>query len=189
MKALQDKSQATEVIAHDVSPLTVNTDAGAYSKLGWIIVLAGVGGFLLWALLAPLDKGVPMSGAVTAESNRKQVQHLQGGTIQQILVKDGDVVKAGQVLVRMNPVMAKSASDITSGQYLTVRATEARLLAERDGAKKLTFPAELQNDQADPRLAELKSLQSQLFVSRQSSLQSELGAYDENIAGLKLQMQ
>ncbi|MGZ9046624.1 MAG: HlyD family type I secretion periplasmic adaptor subunit [Telluria sp.] len=188
MKALQDKSQATEVITHDVTPLEVNTDAGAYSKLGWIIVLIGVGGFLLWALLAPLDKGVPMSGTVTSESNRKSVQHLQGGTIQEILVKDGDVVKAGQVLVRMNAVQVQSASDITSAQYLTALATEARLLAERDGAKKLTFPAQLQNEQADARMAEVKSLQTQLFLSRQSSLQSELSAYDENIAGLKLQM-
>ncbi|NML61184.1 HlyD family type I secretion periplasmic adaptor subunit [Massilia sp. RP-1-19] len=188
MKALHDKNQITEVITHDVTPLTVKTDAGAYSKLGWIVSLVGMGGFLLWALLAPLDKGVPLSGTVTAEGNRKTVQHLTGGTIQEILVKDGDVVKAGQTLVRMNPVVAKSAADITSGQYLTARATEARLLAERDGARKVTFPADLQNDAADPRISELKSLQNQLFMSRQSSLQSELGALDENIAGLKLQM-
>ena len=189
MKALNDKSTATEVIAHDVTPLEVNTDAGAYSKLGWIICLAGVGSFLLWALLAPLDKGVPLSGTVTAEGNRKAVQHLTGGTIQQILVKDGDVVKAGQTLVRMNPILAKAASDITTGQYLTARATEARLLAERDGAKKITFPPELQNAASDARVADLKNLQNQLLISRQSSLQSELSALDENVAGLKLQMQ
>ena len=189
MKALQDKSSASEVITHDVTPLTVNTDASAYSKLGWIIVLVGFGGFLLWALFAPLDKGVPMSGTVIAESNRQAVQHLNGGTIQEILVGDGDVVKAGQVLVRMNPVSARSAAEATRGQYLTARASEARLLAERDGAKKVTFPAELENAASDPRIAEMKTLQSQLFTSRQMALQNELGAIDENIAGLKSQIQ
>lgn len=188
MKALQDKTQAHQVITHDVTPLTVNTEAGAYSKLGWIIVVLGFGGFLLWALLAPLDKGVPLPGTVTKQSHRQAVQHLTGGTVQDILVRDGDRVKAGQTLIRMNPVMAKSAADVTRAQYLTARATEVRLLAERDGAKQLTFPAELGSGSLDPRVAEVKSLQSQLFTSRQMSLQSELGAIDENIAGLKLQI-
>lgn len=188
MKAIADKAQATEVISHDVTPLTVNTDAGAFTRLGWIIVLAGFGGFLLWALLAPLDKGVPMSGKVVSESNRQAVQHLTGGTVQEILVRDGDVVKTGQTLVRMNPVTAKAAVDATRGQYLTARATEARLLAERDGKQKLSFPAELADRGNDPRLAEMRNLQSQLFTSRQMSLQSELGAVDENIAGLTLQI-
>ncbi|MGZ8289738.1 MAG: HlyD family type I secretion periplasmic adaptor subunit [Telluria sp.] len=188
MRALDSKKQATDVISHDVTPITVNTDAGAYSRLGWIIVLFGVGGFLLWAMLAPLDKGVPLAGTVTKESNRQAVQHLTGGTIQEILVKDGDVVKAGQVLVRMNPIQATSAANVMRAQYLTAKATEARLLAERDGAKQLTFPAELQATGTDPHATEVRSLQSQLFNSRQMSLQSELGAIDENIAGLKLQI-
>lgn len=187
MKALVNKNEAAQVIAHDVAPLTVNTDASAYSRLGWIIVLAGFCGFMLWALFAPLDKGVPLQGTVIKESNRQAVQHLSGGVIEEILVKDGDKVKAGQVLVRMNPVQAKAASDMTRAQYLTARATEVRLLAERDGAQQLVFPADLR-DAGDVRAAEVRGLQSQLFASRRSSLQSELGAIDENIAGLKLQV-
>lgn len=188
MKALARKEEATPVMAHDVTPLAVNTDAGAYSRLGWLIVLLGVGGFLLWALLAPLDKGVPMSGTVTKESNRQAVQHLTGGIVQEILVKDGDVVKAGQTLVRMNPVTAQSNAGMARAQYLTARATEARLLAERDGAKQLVFPAELENNKTDPAVMQVRSLQSQLFTARQLSLQSELAAFDENIAGLKVQI-
>lgn len=188
MKALLKSDKATEVITHDVAPLTVNTDASAYSRLGWIIVVLGFGGFMLWAMFAPLDKGVPLQGTVMMESNRQAVQHITGGVIQEILVRDGDVVKAGQTLVRMNPVQVKSAADLTRGQYLTARATEARLLAERDGAKALTFPPELLNDKADPRIAEMKMLQAQLFNSSRSALQSELGALDESIAGLKLQI-
>src|SRR5437763_7111939 len=134
MKLIQtkdvQKDSAVEVIGHDVSPLTVNTDARAYARLGWIIVLLGVVGFLVWASFAPLDKGVPMSGTVATESNRKAVQYQTGGTIQQILVKDGDVVKAGQVLVRMNAVTAKAGVEMTEAQYLAALAAQARLTAE-----------------------------------------------------------
>ncbi|BDT60883.1 metalloprotease secretion protein [Massilia varians] len=189
MKLIQTKSQAlTDVVGQDVPPVEVNTDARAFSRLGWIIVLLGVGGFLLWALLAPLDKGVPLSGTVAKESNRQAVQHQSGGTVQQILVRNGDVVKAGQVLVRMNAVMAQAGVQATESQYLSAVATEARLAAERDGLKKIAFPAELEGRRGDPRVAELISLQNALLASRQASLQSELGALDENIAGLKLQI-
>ncbi|MEV4780584.1 HlyD family type I secretion periplasmic adaptor subunit [Burkholderia sp. LMU1-1-1.1] len=179
---------ATDVISHDVAPLTVNTDASAYSRLGWIVVLAGVGGFLLWASLAPLDKGVPMSGFVAKEGNRKAIQHQSGGTIQDILVKDGDVVKKGQVLVRMNSVQAGSAAETTRAQYFSARATEARLVAERDAAAAVQFPAELEAAKTDPRVVEAIAGQRQLFTSRRSSLTSELSAFDENIAGLKSQI-
>lgn len=189
MKLIQEKDAATEVISHDVAPLTVNTDARSYARIGWLIVLFGFVGFLVWACFAPLDKGVPMSGTVAKESNRKSVQHQTGGTIQEILVKDGDVVKAGQVLVRMNAITAKAGYDITEAQYLTARATEARLIAEQLGQKTIRFPDELTKRANDPRVAEMMALQSQLLASRQASLQNELGGVDENIAGLKVQIQ
>jgi protease secretion system membrane fusion protein len=190
MKLLGNKpaqSDVAEVISHDVSPLTVNTDAGAYRKLGWVIVLLGFLGFMVWAVFAPLDKGVPLSGTVSKESNRKAIQHLTGGTVAEILVKDGDTVKAGQVLVRMNNVQVKALADVSRSQYYTARAAEARLLAERDGKATISFPASLEKERQDPRIAEVIVLQSQLFSSRKLALQNELAAVSENIAGLKLQ--
>jgi protease secretion system membrane fusion protein len=182
------KKDVAEVISHDVTPLEVNTDARSFSRIGWLIVVLGFGGFVLWGLLAPLDKGVPLQGTVAKESNRKAIQHQTGGVVQQILVKDGDVVKAGQVLVRMNGVMAKSSYETSEAQYLTARANEARLIAERDGLKTIKFPAELEQRKGEARVMELMTLQNQLFTSRQMSLQSELGSYDENVAGLKEQI-
>lgn len=179
---------ASDVVAHDVTPVEVNTDARAFSRLGWLVVLLGVGGFLLWAIFAPLDRGVPLSGFVAKESNRKAVQHLTGGTVQQILVKDGDVVKEGQVLVRMNDVQAKAQAETARAQYYGVRATESRLLAERDGAKSVTFPKELLDNAGDARAATAMNVQQQLFSSRQAVLKSELSAIDETIGGLKLQV-
>jgi protease secretion system membrane fusion protein len=187
MKLIPNKVQ--DVVSHDVETIEVNTDARAFSRAGWLIVLLGVGGFLVWALLAPLDKGVPMMGTVAKESNRQAVQHQLGGTIQQILVHDGDVVKAGQVLVRMNPIVAQSAVEMTDSQYLSALAMEARLTAEGAGAKTIKFPAELEKRRGEPHVAEVMGLQSQLLASRQGALQNELGSVDENVAGLKLQIQ
>jgi len=182
-------TKAHDVVSQDVAPVEVNTDARAYARMGWLIVLLGVGGFLLWALFAPLDKGVPMSGTVAKESNRQAVQHQAGGTIAQILVRDGDVVKAGQVLVRMNPIVAQSAVEMTDSQYLSALAVEARLEAERDGAKSISFPAPLTQHAGDARVADLMNLQRSLLASRRASLENELGGVDESIAGLKMQIQ
>lgn len=179
---------ALDVVSHEVLPLEVATDPTSYARLGWLVVLVGVVGFFLWAFLAPLDKGVPVSGTVIVAGNRKAIQHQSGGTVQDILVKEGDVVKAGQVLVRMNDVLVKSAADISRMQYFNDRAIEARLIAERDG-KPIVFPAVLLKEKADPRLANNMSLQQQLFFSRQSALRNELAGLDQNIAGLKVQTQ
>lgn len=182
------KNEAAPVVVHDATPLEVNTDARKFSRIGWIVVLLGFGGFLLWALLAPLDKGVPLSGTVATESNRQAVQHLSGGTVQELLVRDGDVVKKGQVLVRMNPVVARAAVDTTEVQYLSALATVARLTAERDGVAKIAFPAELEKRRAEPRVSELMALQNQLLMSRQAALHNELAGIDASIDGLKMQI-
>ncbi len=188
MKLLKSDTPA-DVVTHDVVPVEVNTDARRFARVGWIVVLLGFCGFLLWASTAPLDKGVPLSGTVAKESNRQTVQHQGGGTVQDLLVKDGDVVKRGQVLVRMNPIIAKSAFDMTESQYLTARAMEARLLAEMANRKAIDFPVELKQRAGEPRVAETMRLQEQLMMSRQMSLQNELGSVDATIAGLKLQIQ
>lgn len=189
MSNFDKKNDAAEVISHDVTPLTVNVDAGAYARLGWLIVLVGVCGFLVWAMLAPLDKGVPLSGVVAKEGNRKSVQHQAGGTIEKILVKDGAVVKAGQTLVRMNAVQVRAQAEITRVQYYSSVISVARLTAERDGAASFALPAELAPYKDDARIKEIMDLQTQLMHARRQALKDELAAVDENIAGLKQQIQ
>ena len=189
MELVKKQELPADVISHTVEPVQVDTDSGKYSRMGWLLVLLGFGGFVLWALLAPLDKGVPMSGTVAAQSNRQAVQHQTGGTVQELLVRDGDVVKAGQVLVRMNPINAESAFSLTESQYLSALANMARLAAERDGLKNITFPQELDERRNEPRIANLMNLQIGLLMSRQNAIASQLASVDENIAGLKLQIQ
>ena len=110
--------------------------------------------------------------------NRQAVQHQTGGTVQELLVRDGDVVKKGQVLVRMNPITAQSAYEVAEASYLSALANVARLTAERDGLKTIKFPEELEKRRAEPRVSELMTLQNQLLMSRQSSLQNEMAVPD-----------
>lgn len=189
MSNLTKKADAPAILVHDDTlTLAVKTDHAHFSRIGWIIVLLGFGGFMIWAFFAPLDKGVPVSGTVMVASNRKAIQHPTGGRVEDILVKEGDVVKAGQVLVKMNDVAVRTAAASSRAQYFNDRAVEARLIAERDGKSKVSFADELtEAARIDPSVAGNVSLQQLLFSSRQSALQSELAGIDQSIAGLKIQ--
>ena len=178
---------ATDVAFHDDEQDAVQTDTTWHTRLGWWIVLAGFGGFFVWASLAPLEKGVPLSGTVNVETSKKTVQHATGGTVEAILVKEGDTVKAGDVLVRMNNVQASADAEMTRVQYFTLLATEGRLLAESNGSKVIQYPLELTAVKDDSRVASNMALQQQLFSSRQGAKQSEWASIEENIAGLTVQ--
>ena len=112
---------------------------------------------------------------------------LTGGTVEAILVKEGDHVKAGQPLVRFNAVQVTASAEMARVKYFTARAAEARLIAERDGADEIVFPPDLSHEKDDPRVASNMRMQEQLLSSRLMAIESELAAIDENIAGLKLQ--
>lgn len=185
-KLFGNKEPVTDVVPRE--PIVVEMDPSRFARIGWLIVLFGIGGALLWAIFAPLDQGVPVSGNVAVSGSRKAVQHLSGGIVDDILVKEGDVVKKGQVLVRMNGVQTLAAADISRGQYFSFRATEARLLAERDGKSAITYPADILKARTDPRVQAAMDLQNQLFASRRSAFQNEMAAVDESINGIKLQI-
>ena len=104
MKLVSEEKEIVVENAAVASPHRVETDETMYTRLGWWIVLAGFGGFVLWATFAPLEKGVPISGTVTVASHLQAVQHQTGGIIDKILVKEGEPVNLGQVLVRMNDI-------------------------------------------------------------------------------------
>lgn len=163
----------------------LKSDARRHGRWGWTIVLAGLGGFVLWALLAPLDQGVPVTGTVMVTGNKKAVQHLSGGTVQAILVREGDRVRAGQPLVRMNDVQTTANAAITRVKYHTARGMEARLLAERDARQAIEFADDTLAAREQPRVASLIAVQQQLFASRRQSLQAELSALGESIGGIE----
>ncbi len=184
-KLLGNNAAPTDIAFQEIPSLEVNTDASSHARLGWWIVIVGVGGFLLWASIAPLDQGVPLSGTVAVASHRKVIQHPTGGIIEEILVKEGDVVKAGQALVTMNDTQTRTLAEISRVQYFTARAVEARLTAERDDQRAVTFPMELESAKDDPRVAANIHLQNQLFASRRTAIHSDLRILKEQLDALR----
>ncbi|WP_299068774.1 HlyD family type I secretion periplasmic adaptor subunit [Accumulibacter sp.] len=182
-----DITDVTDVAAESVSPAGPGVDINhrRASRLGWLVVAFGFGGFLLWAGLAPLDQGVPTGGQVVVTGNRKAVQNLAPGMVQAILVKDGDEVRGGDVLLRLDPTMARSQYEVARSQWLVVKAAEARLLADVEGRSEIVFPDELLRESDDPRAASAMAVQTQLLRSRRAGLQAELAAMKNTLAGLQ----
>ncbi|ASN85214.1 MULTISPECIES: HlyD family type I secretion periplasmic adaptor subunit [Pectobacterium] len=164
---------------------TARRDEKRAVRLGWLLVLAGFGGFLLWALFAPLDKGVMVNGSVVISGNRKVVQHNQGGIVDKIQVKDGDRVEAGQVLLTLNEVDARSASEGLDGQYLQLVAREGRLLAEQQRLSDMVMTPRLQPLADKSEMRVITALQRDLLHSRQQSLKLEAEGMRSSIAGME----
>lgn len=185
----KSSAPAVEVLGGELTP-QLNTDESRFVRLGWLIAGVGVVGTLLWAAFAPLDKGVPVQGTVVVEGYRKEVQHPTGGIVDEILVQDGDQVKAGQVLVRMNAVQARAQAAIARSQYLTALAVKARLVAEASGDSEVRFPQELLSV-TGPQQAQVQAdmkLQRDLFQTRRQVINAALGANRETIAGLRAEL-
>jgi protease secretion system membrane fusion protein len=154
----------------------------------WGLAL-GFGGFLLWAMLAPLDEGVPSPGTVAIDTKRKAVQHLQGGIVREVLVKEGQMVKPQDILIRLDDSYARANYESIRQHYMTMRATEGRLLAEQAGSNKITFHEDLLQARSDPLVQSHMAIQEQLFRSRRSALEAEQSAIRESIQGHRAQIQ
>jgi protease secretion system membrane fusion protein len=148
----------------------------------WALVI-GFGGFLVWAGFAPLDEGVPSSGVVSIDTKRKAVQHLQGGIVKEVLVREGEHVKEGQLLIKLDPATAKANFEAIRQRYLGLRAMQARLVAEQAGGGAIVFHPDLKEAAADPLIRQQMVTQEQLFHSRRSALRAELEAIRESIQG------
>jgi len=155
---------------------------------GWLVLLAGGGGFMAWALFAPLDQGVTAPGQVVVTGNRKVVQHPTGGIVAEILVREGDAVQAGQTLVRMDTTLARSQLETLRAQWIVARAVEGRLSAEREARAAVDFAADLTAIAGEPAVRQAMALQTRLFETRRAALRTELAAIDESIAGLQAQI-
>lgn len=139
-------------------------------RLGIWILLVGFGGFLLWAAFAPLDEGVPSQGMVSIATKRKVVENLRGGRIEKVYVKEGQMVKDGDVLMKLESQTAKARYDEVHQHYLGTRATVDRLLAEMNGASSISFHKDLLNDHDRALSEQNMQNQRQLFLSRRLTL-------------------
>jgi protease secretion system membrane fusion protein len=163
--------------------LVLPTDTSQPARVGLWVLGLGFGGFLLWAGLAPLDEGVPTQGMVTIDTKRKAVQHLTGGIVKQVMVKEGQSVKHGDPLVVIDDAVSLANYESVRQHYLTLRAMEGRLMAEQSGQGKITFHPDLLQAESDAYIRQTINNQIQLFQSRRMALKADQDAILESIQG------
>lgn len=157
-------------------------------RIGLWVLLLGFGGFLGWAGFAPLDEGVPATAVVSVDSKRKRIDHLNGGIVEKILVREGQAVAQGEELIVLNEAQSKASLNAVLSQWRVAAATEARLAAERRGLKTIVFPQALIDAAKDPEIASILRGQEELFRSRRTALEGELRIIRESVRGLELQL-
>jgi membrane fusion protein, type I secretion system len=141
--------------------------------LGFSIIAIFIGGFGLWAATAPLRGAVVASGSVIVDSKRKTIQHLEGGIVREIDVRDGEKVKADQVLMRLDDTQASATLQQVTARYDSATALVARLTAEELGKSQIDFPPSLLARRDDPDVAKLIDGQTAIFKARLNELNSQ----------------
>ena len=142
-----------------------------------------------WSAVAKLDSAVTAPGIVAEGSGRKSVQHLEGGIVKQILVREGEHVTAGQVLFRLDPTQAESSFDLVQKQLDAFLAEEARLIAERDRATAVAWPSEIMARSDRLTVKQAIADQTKQFIDRQNSIHGQVDLLHSKIAQLKIGIQ
>jgi protease secretion system membrane fusion protein len=177
--------QATEVNQSKPSGVSAQAPVRRANRIGVIAVVVSFTAFLLWASFAPLAQGVSSPGTIVVETRRKQVQHLSGGIVREILVREGQEVAQDEVLMRLEGLQTKAGHEAALQQYLGLRAQESRLIAERDNASVVSFHPSLSDPRFGPAAERQRLNQESLFAARRNTRSLDLQAADEAIAGLR----
>lgn len=157
-------------------------------RFGFWSVVIGFGGFLIWAALAPLSEGVIAIGSVVLDGKRKTVQHLEGGIVRTIHVREGDRVELGQVLIELDSTQNQAQRDIFLMRHYTALAVLDRLRSERSGDNELQFGPKLEGARDDPRVSDLMDIQTALFAARQAQLQGQIKIFGQRVTQLQRQI-
>jgi HlyD family secretion protein len=146
------------------------------------LLTCGLGG---WASTAQISGALIAPGSIVVDSNVKKVQHPTGGVVGEVRARDGDRVKAGDVVVRLDDTITKASLAIVTKGLNGLLARRARLLAEQDGAERITFPPELMESFADPEVQSLIGNEIKLFQVRSSGRVGQKAQLKERILQLK----
>ncbi len=157
-------------------------------RLGSLTIFMCIFGFFLWALFAPLDEGVVASGVVTVESNRKTIQHLEGGIIKEILVIDGQQVEQNQVLMVMEQTKNRVQMEQMQGKYFADMAHLNRLDSETKGLTTVKFDDELLARASDPKIRDIMAGQQSIIEASANSRKGQIGILNQKINQLEEQI-
>lgn len=170
----------------DSSHYDPSTSGKRVSSLGFLIIFVTFGVFGTWAALAPLDSAALAPGVVMVKTYRKTIQHLEGGIVKELLVRDGDLVKAGDPLIVLDETQIRADNEVTRSQLIAAQATDARLRAERDGLPVVDFSAMIEQD--TPRAREAREGETLVFKARRNSHLGEISVLEERIRQLREQI-
>jgi protease secretion system membrane fusion protein len=189
IKSSKAAAQDAQVVNTDeAGGIRASADTSAVARTGLWVLGLGFGGFLLWAALAPLDEGVPTQGIVTLDTKRKTVQHLSGGIVKEVLVHEGQQVKEGEPLLRLDGAVAKANYEAVRQRYLGYRAMQSRLFAEQAGRDSIDFHPDVKAAMNDPLIKQQVMTQQQLIQARRAALAADLQGIEESVQGLKEQL-
>ena len=182
--------------AESNAPVEAPTSTRRVVLAGLAVIVLTFGGFFGWAATADLSSAVIASGTVMVDSNRKAIQHLEGGIVRDILVRNGDLVRQGELLLRLDETQARASLAIVQIKLDQALAAEARLLAERDGAEAIIVPEALADRVDRQHTREILRDQESLFMARRETLRGEtdiytqrIGQIEEQIAGYRAQQE
>ncbi|MDI2053825.1 HlyD family type I secretion periplasmic adaptor subunit [Bradyrhizobium sp. Mp19] len=162
--------------------------------VGLVVVLVLGGGVGGWAATVPISGALIAPGSVVVESNVKKVQHPTGGVVGEVRVRDGDVVKAGDIVVRLDETVVKASLAIVVKTLNGLYARAARLEAEQQGRDKIVFPPQLTEQAKDPDVRDIMVSETKLFEVRvngrtgqKAQLRERVTQLNEEISGLEAQ--
>jgi len=144
--------------------------------------------FVGWATLAPLESAAIAPGKITVDTNRKTIQHLEGGIIKTLHVREGAQVKMGELLVSLNDTRAQASVDMVRNRAATLSAEEARLIAEQNGDDKITFSSYLIDKKDNPKIAKIIKSQHAVFNTKKTALNDQLEILGQRIGQLNKQV-
>lgn len=166
----------------------LNADPKPFMIAGYAVIALTFGVVGVWAATAKLDKAVIAPGTVDVATNRKEIQHLEGGIVERISVREGQSLKAGDVLIELNDIQARANLQVVTIRLHIAQAMEARLQAERNLKDDLEFSQLLLNDETPEVIAAIAD-QRQIFADRTSILKSQTDILTNRIEQLMREKQ
>lgn len=158
------------------------------AAIGYATIIVAFGVFGAWSAYARVDSAVIASGVISVESNRKTIQHYEGGIIREIRVKENEFVQKDQVLFELDPTEARANVAMIRAQLDSALALEARLVAERDNAEAIAFPEELLNRRDQPVTSASIIDQQKQFDQRRDALSGQMAILTSRIEQLNTEI-
>jgi HlyD family type I secretion membrane fusion protein len=149
-----------------------------------VVIVLFIGGFFAWTMFATLESAAIAPGSVIVAGNRRVIQHLEGGIVQKIYVRDGSHVKKNQLLIKLQDTMVKATYDINYHDFWTLSGKEARIQAELNQQQGVTFPAPMERSES-PEIKAILNLQTHLFHANRQHFQSNMGVYQQRVQQLR----